>query len=142
MWTKCLLRLRGVISESAENSCWKLDLKVRATIRKRLFSEVVTLACHSDELVALCRNRRISYSCHAVLLKPVPKLFPSFGEREATERGCKASQSVWITVVVTVCSSVSTWFSVTPKQKSQDRWETIHVHTICEDLCCCWRSMK
>ncbi len=52
-----------------------------------------TLLC--EELVGLCRHRNdISYSCHIVLLKPIQKLFPSWGNEKQPREVVKSySQS-------------------------------------------------
>ncbi len=94
-WTDGLYRLCVVISESAENNCWEEKANsLSRWIRRSMFNEVVTLSC--KELDILRRNRvRISYSCYAVYLKAVQKLFPSLGKRETTERGCNALKYVF-----------------------------------------------
>ncbi len=86
------------------------------------------LSC--DELVALCRNRKtISYSCHALLLKPVQRCLPSLGKREAasqcdhcsSDSECVCQNEVGAMPVGT--RAISAW------------WKTVHVHTMCECLC-------
>ncbi len=114
--------------ETAENNLRnRTGGRLSRRIRESLFSEVVTLSC--DKLFALCRDRKkISYNCHAVVLKPVQKLFPSWGKREATERGCRAFQQPRSNqerlqslpaIVVILGASVSTWLSVACKHKNE-----------------------
>ncbi len=110
-----------VISESAENNCWE-EFKVPGN---------ACLATSCDTVMWwIGRFEKISYSSHAVLLKPVQKLFPSFGKWETTVRGYKAFQAVWITVILG--ASVSTWLSVACKHKSQSLSdEKLFLCTLC-----------
>ncbi len=62
----------------------------------------------------VCRNRK-KISCCAVKAGSEVVSY-SLGKWETTKRGCKAFQSVWITVVVILSAPLSTWWGVACKE--------------------------